>query len=73
MTDNTTVEKDAISLVERMKGGCCRCPHDSKSAAEECCEIVIEIIDKQLESSTTDEFLDLKRYWENLKQKIESL
>lgn len=37
----TAEEAKARELIERMKGGCCRCPHDSKDAAEECIDEII--------------------------------
>jgi len=49
-------------LIEEMKGGCCRCPHDSKDAALTCCDEIIQQVDSyRIE------------YWQQVKEEIQKL
>jgi hypothetical protein len=62
----TPAEK-AKWLVQEMKGGCCRCPHDSKEAALICCD---EVLQSLLDNSTSTEPYN---FWQQVKTEIQKL
>lgn len=73
----TPLEK-AKYLIEEMKGGCCRCPHDSKEAALTCCDEVIAALISEVLVDGPEPFVyypntDKIEYWQQVKKEIEKL
>lgn len=57
-------EEKAKWLIEEMKGGCCRCPQDSKEAALTCCQEILSVLDKFKWSNNA---VEEAQYWEHVK------
>lgn len=76
----TPAEK-AKYLLEEMRGGCCRCPYDSKEGALTCCNEIIDSYRRAIKDSDLYQHhpsIDLSaqdsiKYWQQVKAKIEKL
>lgn len=66
-------EEKAKWLIEEMKGGCCRCPQDSKYAAITCCDEIIQEISGLPEMPDGWSVGSIKEYWQQVKQEIETI
>lgn len=61
-------EEKANELVEKMKGGCCKCPFDSKEAALTCCDEVMKALPMY-----TGNLNPTWKYWSDVKDQIQLL
>ena len=72
-----TPKEKAEDLIERMKQGCCNCPHDSKYAAEECVNEILKTIEHIDENvvKRNEEFRPIFYYefWNQVKEEIQKL
>ena len=62
-----TPEEKAKELVNKMIGGCCRCPIDSKEAALTCCDEIIEELEPD---DLFKRYNERATYWRDVKEEI---
>lgn len=60
-------------LIEEMKGGCCRCPNDSKYAAITCVDEILSAFEEaKKEGVYFGDHMLIYHYWQQVKKHIET-